>query len=53
VEWVRTLLGQTVGLDTAPLIYYIEKHPRYLPLLQPFFEAVDGGHVEIVLPTSR
>jgi hypothetical protein len=29
VEWIKPLLGHTVGLDTAPLIYFIEKHPQY------------------------
>lgn len=27
-----------VGLDSAPLIYWIEKHPLYYPILLPFFE---------------
>lgn len=48
MEWLNPLLGHTVGLDTAPLIYFIEKHPRYFPGLQPFFEAVDRGDIEIV-----
>lgn len=48
MEWLKPLFGQTVGLDTAPLIYFIEKHPVYLPLLQPFFEAVERGDIEIV-----
>ena len=30
--WVDDLLGQLVGLDTAPLIYYLETHPTYQPL---------------------
>jgi hypothetical protein len=34
------LRGKTVGLDTAPLIFYIEDHPTYADLLAPFFEAV-------------
>ncbi len=48
MEWLKPLLGHTVGPDTAPLIYFIEKHPVYLPLLQPFFEAVERGDIEIV-----
>ncbi|MCU1223929.1 MAG: PilT protein-like protein [Edaphobacter sp.] len=51
MEWLKPLLGHTVGLDTAPLIYFIEKHPVYLPLLQPFFEAVECGDIEIVTST--
>jgi predicted nucleic acid-binding protein len=40
-----------VGLDTAPLIYFIEKHPVYFPMLLPFFEAVERGDIEIVTST--
>ncbi len=32
-----------VGLDTAIFIYLIEEHPRFLPLVEPVFAAVDGG----------
>jgi hypothetical protein len=45
VEWIKPLLGHTVGLDTAPLIYFIEKHPQYLPTVRPFFEAVERGDI--------
>lgn len=48
MEWVRKLLGTTVGLDTAPLIYFIEKHPKYLPLVYPFFDAMQQGEVRVV-----
>jgi len=48
VEWIAALRGATVGLDTAPLIYFIEEHPKYLPRLQPFFEAADRGQFRIV-----
>jgi len=26
-----------VGLDTGPLIYYIEEHPAFLATIKPFF----------------
>lgn len=32
-----------LGLDTAPIIYYIEEHPTYLPILAPTFAQVDAG----------
>ena len=38
--WVDDWHGQLVGLDTAPLIYYLEEHPTYLPLVDPFFDAL-------------
>lgn len=46
--WVEDLDGKTVGLDTAPLVYYIEEHPDLGPRLDPFFEAVASGRVRIV-----
>jgi predicted nucleic acid-binding protein len=51
MEWVRKLYGTNVGLDTAPLIYFIERHPRYLPLVYPFFEAVEHGEIQVVTST--
>lgn len=51
MEWLRALYGTVVGLDTAPLIYFIEKHPTYLPLLLPFFEALDRGDIQVVTST--
>lgn len=48
MEWIEALRGATVGLDTAPLIYYIEEHPVYLPKIQPFFEASERGEFRIV-----
>ena len=35
-----------VGLDTAIFIYFIEAHPRFLPLLEPLFVAIDAGSIE-------
>lgn len=37
-----------VGLDTAVFIYFIEEHPRFLPLLDPIFSGVDAGQWEAV-----
>jgi predicted nucleic acid-binding protein len=49
--WVETLRGEIIGLDTAPLIYYIEENPKYLSTLQPFFEALDRREFSIVTST--
>jgi hypothetical protein len=46
--WLGKLYGTIVGLDTAPLIYFVELHPRYLRLLDPFFDAVDRGDIQVV-----
>jgi predicted nucleic acid-binding protein len=48
VEWIEALRGSTVGLDTGPLIYYIEEHPAFLPKIKPFFEAAERNEFRIV-----
>jgi predicted nucleic acid-binding protein len=48
MEWLRQLRGQTVGLDTAPLIYFIEQHPDYLEHVRAFFTAMDAGDLQVV-----
>jgi hypothetical protein len=30
MEWLNELQGKIIGLDTAPLIYFIEENPSYL-----------------------
>lgn len=37
-----------VALDTAPLIYFVEEHPLYLPVVEPVFAAIDRGAVTAV-----
>lgn len=46
--WIASLRGKVVGLDTTPLIYFIEENPTYLELVSPFFEAIDQGQVSAV-----
>ena len=46
--WIADLQGKTVGVDTSPFIYFIEKHPRYASAFRPFFEAVDRGEIHVV-----
>jgi predicted nucleic acid-binding protein len=48
VGWVEKLSGKTVGLDTGPLIYYIERTPGYVEILRPFFQSVDRGEISVV-----
>ncbi len=47
MEWIEALQGQLIALDTAPLIYFIEEHPTYLPILDPFFENFDKGSTRV------
>jgi predicted nucleic acid-binding protein len=37
-----------VYLDTNPVIYSVEKHPVYWPLLEPLWQAAKGKAIEIV-----
>jgi len=37
-----------VAIDTAIFIYFIEEHPKFLPLIEPLFREVDRGHMELV-----
>ncbi len=41
-------VGGLVYLDTSPLIYTVEKHLDYLPLLKPFWAVVSAGQFELV-----
>ena len=45
---VEELDGQVVGLDTAPLIYYIEDRRPHADILEPFFQALHAGRIRVV-----
>ena len=51
MEWINGLQGKTGGLDTAPLIYFIEENPTYLEATTHFFEAMDKGDFTVVTST--
>lgn len=51
MEWINDLRGKTVGLDTAPLIYFIEENQTYLEAVRIFFEAMDRGDFAVVTST--
>ncbi len=40
-----------VGIDTALFIYYLEDHPRYLPLCDELFDLLEQGGAEAVTST--
>ncbi|NEP13429.1 MAG: type II toxin-antitoxin system VapC family toxin [Symploca sp. SIO2C1] len=48
MEWITQLQGQVVGLDSAPLIYFIEENPTYLEMTDAFFEAMVKGEFRVV-----
>ncbi len=48
---IEQFKGHLVAIDTAPLIYYVEENPTFLSLLEPFFQAVDDGEIQLVTST--
>ena len=47
--WLETVRDKDVCLDTAPIIYYIEKPlPDYRKVLDPFFEMVAEGECSAI-----
>jgi predicted nucleic acid-binding protein len=48
MEWLVQLQGKVVGLDTAPLIYFIEENPTYLQAADAFFEAIFRSEFSVV-----
>jgi predicted nucleic acid-binding protein len=51
MEWLIQLRGQTIGLDTAPLIYFIEQNPAYLEMVRAFFQAMSQREFQVVTST--
>src|SRR4051794_24994804 len=35
-------------LDSAPVIYYAERHPQFFSLVRPFFQSIDAGNIAAV-----
>lgn len=48
---VDELRGLKICIDTAPFIYFIEKHPKYLDVIRPVFIEIDGGQIEAITST--
>ncbi|HEX4960551.1 MAG TPA: PIN domain-containing protein [Thermoanaerobaculia bacterium] len=42
---------QRLGTDTAPLIYFIEGHPKYRSLVRVVFERAETGEIELFTST--
>lgn len=51
MEWLESLKGHTIGIDTAVFIYAFEENEKYLPLVRPIFEAIDQGKIEAITST--
>ena len=48
---VDELIGLRVCIDTAPIIYFIERNQRYLSLVRPVFAEIDAGRIEAITST--
>ena len=48
MAWTDELRGRVVGLDTAPLIYYVERKQPYVDTVRPFFDALAAGEFRVV-----
>jgi len=48
VGLIQDVGGGPVGLDTATFIYFIEEHPRFLPVIEPLFAAMDAGRIHAI-----
>lgn len=48
---VDELRNLRVCIDTAPFIYFIEKHPRYLNVVKPVFIEINAGEIEAITST--
>jgi hypothetical protein len=51
VEWIDALQGEVIGLDTAPIIYFIEEHPSYLEAMRYFFGAMERWNSRAITST--
>jgi len=51
VGLIDSLQGSKVCIDTAPFIYFIEKHEKYLPVLKPIFTKISSGNIEAITST--
>lgn len=48
MAWIEQLQGQLVGLDTAPLIYFVEENPEYVNVVDTFFNSIAAGELRVV-----
>ena len=48
MAWIDALRGGIVGIETSPLIYFIERHPSHAAKVKPFFVAAERREFRIV-----
>lgn len=47
----KRLAGRRVALDTAPIIYFVERHATYVHAVRPVFKAIERGAIEAITST--
>jgi predicted nucleic acid-binding protein len=47
----RIPAGALVTVDAAPIIYYLENHPKFAAHFAPWFEAAAAGEIQLILST--
>jgi len=40
--------GETIFIDTAAFIYFVERNPAYVDVLRPVFNAIDAGELRAI-----
>ncbi len=50
MDWLNEFYGRTIGIDTAPIIYFIEKG-IYFKIMRSFFERLLEGHFRAITST--
>lgn len=48
MDLIDALGSGPVALDTAIFIYFVEEEPRFLPILEPIFQAIDRAALPAV-----
>jgi len=43
--------GALVLMDSAPIVYFLEKHPQFARIFRPLFEAHAAGRVQFAVTT--
>ena len=43
--------GQRICIDTASIIYFIERHPKYRNIIRPLFAEIAAGNIEAITST--
>jgi hypothetical protein len=44
---------QRLGVDTAPVIYFIAANPQYNSLISEIFQRISNGVIEGAFPSAR